>query len=49
MSKCDEWFKSLIEALSKDPSWDLEITKTTASKPIPDRDKKPKFKQKNKN
>ncbi len=38
MSKCHKWFKSLIEALEKDPCWDIDTSKT-ASKPIPDRAK----------
>ncbi len=25
MSKCHKWFKNLIEALEKDPSWDIDF------------------------
>ena len=45
MNKHDEWFKSLIEAFQKDPSWEIEIARTT-SKHIPDRDKTTKNTQK---
>jgi hypothetical protein len=39
MSKChNKWFRSLIEAVEKDPSWDTDFPET-ASKPIPDRAK----------
>ncbi|MGK7953132.1 MAG: hypothetical protein AB4368_31180 [Xenococcaceae cyanobacterium] len=39
MSKHDEWFKSSIKAFQKDPSWDIDLKKTT-SKHIPDREQK---------
>ncbi|MGK7952717.1 MAG: hypothetical protein AB4368_28985 [Xenococcaceae cyanobacterium] len=45
MNKHDEWFKSLIEAFQKDPSWDIALKKTT-SKHIPDREQKSEYKQK---
>ncbi len=45
MSKCHEWFKSLVEALEKDPNWDINL-KETASKPIPDRVTQTKSSQK---
>ena len=41
MSKCHKWFRSLIEAVEKDPTWDIEPEKT-ASKLIPERVKKQK-------
>ena len=30
MSKCHKWFKSLIEALEKDPSWDINFPENTS-------------------
>ena len=30
MSKCDRWFRSLIEAFEKDPSWEIELKETAA-------------------
>ena len=41
MSKCHKWFRSLIEAVEKDPTWDIEPEKT-ASKLIPERAKQTK-------
>jgi hypothetical protein len=33
VSKCDQWFRSLIEAFEQDSSWEIEL-KETASEPI---------------
>lgn len=44
MSKCHKWFRSLSEALEKDPSWDIDFQQTTF-KPIPDRAKQTKSRQ----
>ncbi len=44
MSKCDEWFRSLIAAVEKDPSWDIDFQES-AFKPIPDRAKSTKSRQ----
>ncbi len=30
MSKCHKWFKSLIEALENDPSWDINFPENTS-------------------
>ena len=33
LSKCDRWFRSLIEAFEQDPSWEIDFKETT-SEPI---------------
>jgi hypothetical protein len=48
MSKCHKWFRSLIEAVEKDPTWDIEPEKT-AFKLIPARAKQTKPRTKTNN